>query len=64
VTEHDYVIRDVKVTPTGDNRYTVVDMAGRLCHVTVSRLAAIHGHADTLIRHRVRHLDEQAERRP
>jgi hypothetical protein len=60
----DYVIRDVQVTATGHNRYTVVDLHGRLCHVTVDRMAAIHGAADTIIRARVAHLAEQAARRP
>jgi hypothetical protein len=64
VSVHDYVIRTVGVTPTGHNRYTVVDMHGRLCHVTVDRHAAIHGAADTIIRTRIAHLVEQSERRP
>jgi hypothetical protein len=61
---NDYVIRNVTVTPTGHNHFEVVDMHGRLCHVTVDRQAAIHGAADTIIRARVQHLAEQAARRP
>jgi hypothetical protein len=61
---NDYVIRSVNVTPAGHNHFEVVDMKGRLAHVTVDRQAAIHGAADTLIRARLAHLDEQAARGP
>lgn len=50
MTGPDYVVRAVERLPLLRHRFTVVDMAGRLHHVTVSDKAAQAGHTDMLIR--------------
>ena len=54
----DYVVRAWKVTTAGHARATVVDMHGRIAHVTIERAHAPHGDIDGLIRARLAALPE------
>lgn len=49
----DYVVRTWKLTPAGHARATVVDMHGRIVHVTVHHDHAPHGDIDGMIRDRL-----------
>lgn len=52
----DYVVRAWNVTTAGHARATVVDMHGRIAHVTVRDTHAPHADIDGLIRDRLRTL--------
>lgn len=49
----DYVVRTWQVTPAGHARVTVVDMHGRIAHLTVTRDHVLHGDIDRLLRDRL-----------
>jgi hypothetical protein len=49
----DFVVRSWMLTPAGHARATVVDMHGRVAHVTVHADHAPHGDLEALIRARL-----------
>lgn len=56
MTGPDYVVRSWTLTPAGHSRVTVVDMHGRVVHLTVARDHMPHGDIDALIRTRLASL--------
>lgn len=46
----DYVVRSSTRADKRRTRYTVVDMAGQVHHVTITDQALYDGHGDTVIR--------------
>jgi hypothetical protein len=60
----DYVVRTWQLTPAGHARATVVDMHGRIVHVTVHRAHAPHGDIDAIIRERLAALPPHRLRSP
>ncbi|HET9247704.1 MAG TPA: hypothetical protein VFO15_18010 [Xanthobacteraceae bacterium] len=52
----DFVVRSWRTTPAGHARATVVDMHGRIAHVTITKHASAHGDVEQLIRDRLAHL--------
>lgn len=52
----DFVVRSWRLTPAGHARATVVDMHGRIAHVTITKHASAHGDVEAIIRDRLAHL--------
>lgn len=50
----DYVIRSTTRAPSGRSTYAIVDMAGRLIHVTVGYTLCASGLLDLVLREAVR----------
>lgn len=49
----DFVVRSWRLTPAGNARATVVDMHGRIAHVTITRHASAHADVEAIIRDRL-----------
>jgi hypothetical protein len=56
-----YVVRSTRRAPDGRSTYQVVDMAGRIHHVTVPYALAATEHFDLTIRRAVSSLAERAK---
>jgi len=48
-----YVTRETRAAPSGRATHTIVDMAGRVLHVTVPRNLGATEHLDLVLRHAV-----------